>query len=85
MLPGKRTELGGQGERYHKVIAGNLLLQLLVYPALRFKRLAVRAMAMSTGVRQIALFPAVITGKFHPGAHAAATNSKGTQRRQLTG
>lgn len=34
MLPGQRTELGGQGERHHKVIAGNQILQLLVYPAL---------------------------------------------------
>ncbi|CAH1091358.1 hypothetical protein NTG1052_860032 [Candidatus Nitrotoga sp. 1052] len=48
-------------------------------------RLAVRAVAMSTGVRQIALFGAVIAGKFHPGAHAATANSKGTQCRQLAG
>jgi len=68
MLPGKRTELSGQSERQHEVIAGNQLLRLLVYPALRFVRLAVRAVAMATGVRQIALFGAVVAGKFHPGA-----------------
>ena len=85
MLPGKRMELGGQSERHHEVIAGNQLLRLLVYPALRLVRLAVRAMAMSTGVRQIALFLAVITGKLYLVAHAAATNSKGIQRRQLAG
>jgi len=83
MLPGKRTELGGQSERQHEVIAGNQLLRLLAYPALRFVRLAVRAVAMATGVRQIALFGAVVAGKFHPGAHAATANSKGTQCRQL--
>ena len=85
MLPGKRMELGGQSERHHEVIAGNQLLRLLVYPALRLVRLAVRAVAMSTGVRQIALFGAVIAGKFHPGAHAATANSEGTQCRKLAG
>ena len=83
--PGKPTELGGQGKRYHEVIAVNQLLRLLVHPALRLMRLTMRAVAMSTGMRQIAMFGAVMAGKFHPGAHAATANSKGTQCRQLAG
>ena len=51
MLPGQRPELSGQGERHHEVIAGNQLLRLLVYPALRLVRLAMRARTMSAGVR----------------------------------
>ncbi|CAH1197255.1 conserved hypothetical protein [Candidatus Nitrotoga sp. BS] len=83
--PGKPTELGGQGERYHEVIAGNQLLRLLVYPALRLMRLTMRAVAMPTGMRQIALLLAMITTQLHLGAHAATANSKGTQCRQLAG
>ncbi len=72
MPPGQRAELRGQGEGHHEVIAGHPLLQLLVYPVLRLVRLTVRARSVPAGMGQITLLGAVIAGKLHPGAHAAA-------------
>lgn len=77
VVPGQRTELGGQGERDHEVIAGNQLFQLLIYPALRLMCLTMRAMAMPAGMWQKALLRAVVTGKLHLGTHAASARLKG--------
>ena len=54
MLPGERAELGRQGERHHEVIAGNQLLRLLVYPALRLVRLAMITTQLHLGAHAAA-------------------------------
>lgn len=49
--PGQCTELCGQGEGDHEILARHQFLQLLVDPALRFVGLALRAMPVAAGMR----------------------------------
>ena len=53
------TQFGRQGEGDHKIVDGNLFLQLPFHPSLGFVMLAMRAVAVSAGVRQVDLLLAV--------------------------
>jgi hypothetical protein len=83
MRPGQRPQLGRQGEGQEKMLAGHLLLELALQPLLALMVLAVRTVAMATGVRHEELFVTVATLRLHPWAERGATLLHGGQRPPL--
>ena len=79
MLPGNGPEFGGQGEGHQEVVAGHQPLGLPLQPALALKVLAMRATAVSAGVRHHQLLLAAGTLRQHAGSHAGAAARHGVQ------
>lgn len=85
MLPNQRAQLGGQGERDQEVAPRHQCLGLTLNPALALKVLAVRAIAVATGMRHYGLLTAVATLGQHGWTQAGAAVLHGIQGLALTG
>ena len=85
MLPHQRSPLRRQGERDHKIIAGELFGLLAFYPLLRFVRLTMRAVAVPAGVRDILRIEAVATRDCHARTEFIATGFECRQCAALAG
>ena len=83
VLPGQGPELGRQGEGQQKILGRDLLLELTLQPLLAFMVLAMRAVAMTTGVRHQDL---MVTGgalHLHAWTQRSATSLHGLQSAAL--
>ena len=85
MLPNQRSQLSRHGERDQEIAPRHQRLCLAFNPALALKMLAVRAIAVPTGMRHHALPAAVATAGQHARPQAGAAELHGVQGLALTG
>jgi len=85
MLPGQRPKLSRQGEGQQKILGRHLFLKLPFQPLLAFIVLAMRTIAMSTGMRDEDLFFTAIAKRHHDWALSGATMFQRRQGFKLAG
>jgi len=85
MLLGQRTQFFGQGEGQQEILGGHSFFELPFQPLLGLMMLAMRTIAMATGMWDEHLFFAAIALRQHHGALRGATLFQGDQRFALTG
>lgn len=83
MIFGQSPQLRRQGKRDHKVITRHLFFQLILNPQLRFMMLAMRAVAMTAGVRNKRLMITVGTADLHNRTKCCPADFKRIQRFSL--
>jgi hypothetical protein len=79
MLPSQGTQFFGQSEGQHKILGWHLFVELSFQPLLAFIVLAMRTIAMSTGMRDEDLFFAAVALYQH---YRALNGAALFQRRQ---
>jgi hypothetical protein len=85
MLPSQGTQFFGQSEGQHKILGWHLFVELSFQPLLAFIVLAMRTIAMSTGMRDEDLFFAAVTLYQHYRALSGATLFQRRQGFKLAG